>query len=191
MQMRKILFGLAIALFATTSLVAQDVDKKAKKAIERATKNVTNQMMKHFAKAELTDDQKTKATAVVEKHVKSYMEAKKAQDDLLTADQKTKRKTAMAKLKEEGVKKQELYKKAHAAMELNEETQKKFDAAKKKVNGISTGMKNEITALLTDEQKAAMPKKGKGKGKGKKKKNNGDKAQKGDQTVSLKLPNMT
>ncbi len=31
MQIRKVLFGLAIALFATSSLVAQDVDKKAKK----------------------------------------------------------------------------------------------------------------------------------------------------------------
>lgn len=194
MQTRNLLFGLVIALFATTSLVAQDDDAKAKKALDRATKNLATQTMKHFAKASLTDEQKTKATAVVEKHVKSFMEARKAQDALLTDEQKAKRKAAIAKAKEDGVKKSEIFKLGHAALGLSEELQKKFDEAKKKINGVNATIKSEITAMLTDEQKAAMPKKkkgGKGKGKGKKgKMKEKEGAADGNQTVSLKLPNM-
>jgi len=191
MQMRKVLFGLAIALFATSSLVAQDVDKKAKKALERATKSATTQMMKQFEKASLTDDQKSKATAIVEKHVKSLMEARKAQDALLSDEQKEKRKAAVAKAKAAGKKGQAMTKAGFEAMGLSDETLKKYNAAKKKVNEVNGKMKAAIMALLSDEQKAAMPKaraKGKGKGKGKPKKKDGD----GEtQTVSLKLPNMT
>lgn len=187
MQIRKVLFGLAIALFATSSLVAQDVDKKAKKALERATKNATNQMMRQFEKANLTDDQKSKASAIVEKHVKKLNEARKEQEALLSDEQKAKRKEASEKAKADGKKGQAMFKAGFEAMGLSGDTLTKFNECKKKITGVNGQIKKEITALLTDEQKAAMPKKGKGKGKGK-----GAKKGKGkNQTVSLKLPNMT
>ena len=65
---------------------------------------------------------------------------------------------------------------------------------KKKVGEVTAKMRMAITGLLTDEQKAALPKKGKGgkgKGKGKKKSDGDAKPKGGTQNVSLKLPGMT
>jgi len=193
MLTRKALFGLAIALLATSSLVAQDNEMKAKKALERVKKTTTDKLMKMFAKAELTDEQKTQATAVVDKHIGSYVEARKAQESLLTEDHIAKRKAAMEKAKTDGLKKKEAYTAAFEAMGLTEEEKSKYDESKKKTSSVVATMRSEVEALLTDEQKAAMPKKGKkSKGKkGKDKKEMKDTNATATQAVSLKLPNMT
>ena len=191
MLTRKALFGLAIALLASNSLVAQDDDMKAKKALDRVKKSLTANVMKTFAKVELTDEQKTQATAVVDKHIESYVEARKAQESLLTKDHIAKRKAALEKAKEDGVKKKEAYAAANEAMGLTEEEKTKYDESKKKTNSIVANVRTEITALLTDEQKAAMPAKGKKGKKGKGKKAMKDAKATDSQAVSLKLPNMT
>ena len=191
MLTRKALFGLAIALLATSSLVAQDDDMKAKKAFDRVKKTTTDKLMKMFAKAELTDEQKTQATAVVDKHIQSYVDARKAQESLLTEDHIAKRKAAMEKAKTDGLKKKEAYTAAFEAMGLSEEEKSKYDESKKKTSSVVATMRSEIEALLTDEQKAALPKKGKKGKKGKGKKEMEDTKATATQAVSLKLPNMT
>ena len=195
MQITKVWFSLALAVMMAATCVAQDTDKKkdqkADKAKARAIKNTTAQMMKAFSKANLTDEQKEKATAIVEKHIASLIDARKAQDALLTDEQKKSRTEAVAKAKEDGTKGNKLNVIGTKAMGLSKEKMKEYNAAKKKVNGVTAKMREAITALLTDEQKAAMPKKGARKGK--KKKADGDGAEKGadkTQTVSLKLPGM-
>ncbi len=185
MLTRKILFGLAIALLAATNVVAQDVDMQAKKMLDRATKTTTANMMRAFAKAELTEDQKTKAAAIVEKHMPALMEARKAQASVMTAERMEKLKAAYAKNKEDGLKGAEAMAATYAAMGLTDEDKAKYDEGKKKLGSVTATIMNEITALLTDEQKAALPKMGK--------KMDGDmkKAEGAAQAVSLKLPNMT
>lgn len=187
MQITRVLFSLALAFVVTATCVAQDADKKkGKKATDRAIKNTTSQMMKAFAKVELTEEQQAKAKAIIEKHIGSLIEARKAQDGILTDDQKKARTEAIAKAKEDGTKGAKLAAVGTKAMGLSKEDAKKYSDAKKKVTATTAKIKGAIMELLTDEQKAAMPKRGKGK-KGKKKKDGADKTQ----TVSLKLPGMT
>ena len=188
MQITRVLFSLMLAFVVTASCMAQDADKKkGKKGADRALKNTTAQMMKTFAKANLTEEQQAKAKAVIEKHISGLMEARKAQDSLLTDDQKKARTEAVAKAKADGAKGPKLNAVGTKAMGLSKEEAKKYNDAKKKVAAASAKIKSAIMELLTDEQKAAMPKRKAGGKKGKKKKDGADKTQ----AVSLKLPGMT
>lgn len=189
MQRMKVLFCLMLALTVTTTGFAQDNDKKkarAKKAMDRAVKNTTTQMMKTFSKADLSDEQKEKAKAIIEKHIGDLIKARKAQDGLLTAEQKKARTEAIAKAKEEGTKGNKLAAIGTKAMGLSEEELKKFTEAKKSVNQATGKIRNAIMELLTDEQKATLPKR-KGK-RGKKKKDGADKDS--SKLVALTLPEM-
>lgn len=174
MQIHKVLFSLTLAFLVAANCMAQDETKtsnpKAKKAAERAVKNATTQMMKAFDAAKLTDEQKEKAAAIIKKHAPNVMAARKAQDSLLSDEQKAKRKTAVAKAKEDGAKGNKATAAGLAALGLSDDEMKKFKEANKKVTAASAKMKEAISALLTDEQKAAMPKRKKGKGGKKKKK---------------------
>ena len=191
MLTRKILFGLTIALLASSSLVAQDVEKKAKKTIDKVAQSFADKMMKAFAKAELTEEQKTQAGAIVDKHTKSYVEARKASEMLLTDEHKAKKKAAMEKAKADGLKGKKANMAANEAMGLTEEQAAKYKESKEKIAEIATTVREEITGLLTEAQVAAMPKKGKKKKKKKKKKAEEETSATTAQTVSLKLPNMT
>lgn len=161
MQMHKILFSLTLAFLVAANCMAQDETKtsnpRAKKATERAIKNTTTQMMKAFEKANLTDEQKEKAQAIIAKHVPKVMAARKAQDGLLSDEQKAKRKEAIAKAKEDGAKGNKVAAVGIKAMGLSDEELEKFNAAKKKVTQANGKIKNAIMALLTKEQKTAMP----------------------------------
>jgi hypothetical protein len=187
MHLRKVMFSLVLTCLVAANCVAQDESPKAKKAAERAVANLTKQTMKQFAAAKLTDEQKEKAAAIVKKHVGAVTEARKAQDSILTDDQKKSRTEAIAKAKKDGVKGNKVYAMGVKAMGLSEEEQKKYDKAKKKFQEVQGKMKSALMEILTDEQKAAMPK----RGKGNKKKKKNDKATSSTQTVSLKLPGMT
>lgn len=197
MQTKKALLALALIVGLTATSFAQDTDKKMKKQLERVAKSTAGQLMKFYEPAKLTDEQKESAMAVIKKHAKKIMEARKAQDGVLTADQKTARKEAIAAAKKEGVKGNKVFKAGFDAMKLSEEEAKKFDEARKKVGEVMDGIKKAINEELTDEQKKAVMSKGKkGKGKGKGKKGKGkDKKEDGaagkTQTVSVKLPSMT
>ena len=188
MQIQRVLFTLVLGFLVSASCFAQDATK-AEKRKAKAVKNTTKQMMKQFSAAELTDEQKEKATALVEKHIVAMMEARKAQEDLLSDEQKEKRKAGIAKAKEDGVKGNKVFAAGIEAMELGEDKLKEFNACRKKQAEITDKVKSGIKELLTEEQLAALPKKGNRKGKGKNKK---DATTEGEtQTVSLKLPGMT
>ena len=172
MQFTRIIFSLTLALVVAANCQAQDdASPKAKKAAERAVKNTTEQMMKNFAPAKLTDEQIEKAKQIIKQHVPKIMAARKAQNSMLSDEQKKKRIAAMKKAREAGVKGNKVAAEANKAMGLSDEEMKKYNEGNKKVAQANAKMKAAIGELLTDEQKAAMPKpKGKrGKGKGKRK----------------------
>ena len=207
MLTRKILFGLAIALLASGSLVAQEAEKTAEKAsneasFDKVAQSFADKMMKSFAKAELTEQQKTQAGDIVGKHMQSYIDARQASDSLLTDEQKAKKKAAMKQAKSDGVKGKKANMAANEAMGLTEDQAASYKASKERVAEISATVKAEITGLLSEEQVALLPKKRKGKKekkpKGEKKKKKKKKKKKDKETtsvsaqaVSLKLPNMT
>ena len=161
MQIHKILFSLTLAFLVAANCMAQDETKtsnpKAKKATARAIKNTTAQMMKAFEPAKLTGEQKEKAQAIIAKHVPKVMAARDAQNSLLSDEQKAKRKEALAKAKESGAKGNRGAAAGVKAMGLSEEELKKYTAAKKKVTEANVKIKDAIMALLTKEQKIAMP----------------------------------
>ena len=169
MLMKKIVFGLVVMFLASaTTLTAQDAVKKEKSP----TKKATAKLMKSFKKAKLTDEQKTSAKAIVGKHMELYLAAKKAADELLTEDQMALEKAAMKKGRTDGLKGKELDAVGLAAIGLTDAKKASYVEAKKNLNSISRTVQTEILALLTDEQKAALPKQIKGK------KNKGDKKKK-------------
>ena len=165
MLMKKIVFGLVVMFLASaTTLMAQDADDAVKKE-KSPTKKATAKLMKSFKKANLTDEQKANAKAIVGKHVESYLAAKKAADELLTEDQITLQAAAVKKGRTAGLKGKELAAAGLAAMGLTEAQQASYSEADENLNSISKTVQTEILTLLTDEQKAALPKKLRGKKK--------------------------
>ena len=198
MKKSGLILSLVLTLCVATITIAQD-DAKSKrkdKAQTRALKSTTTQMMKAFEAAKLTDEQKEKATAVIKKHIKDLAAARKELAGMLTPEQQKEKTAAFKKAKEDGLKGKKANEAVMAAMKLSDEKLEQYQAAAKKPQEITAKIKAAITELLTDEQKAALPKAGnrggkandKAKGKGKRKKGGDDG---GLQTVSLKLPNMT
>lgn len=193
MQTRRILLSLTVGACVMTSVLAncfaQDdakpSDKKNKQAAARAIKGTTARMMKLFTPANLTEEQKEQATAMIKKQVPKILAARKAKEALLTPEQKKARKAAVAKLKEQGVKGAKRVKGGIAAMELSDEELSQFNSANEKISKATQQIRRQITGLLSEEQLAAMPKRQRKPGKK-------DKATVVlTQTVSLKLPGMT
>ncbi len=182
MQIHRVLFTMVLGLIVTANCFAQD-DARAKKQKAKALKSSTKQIMRQFKAAELTDEQKEKATAIIEKHIDSVIEARKASEGLLSDEQKEKRKAGIAAAKEEGLKGNKATNAGIAAMGLSEEKLKEFKQSRNKVKAANAKISAAIKELLTEEQIAALPK----KGKRKKMKD----AATTTQTVSLKLPGMT
>ena len=112
--------------------------------------------------------------------MESYLAAKKAADELLTEDQMALEKAAIKKGRADGLKGKELDAAGLAAIGLTEAQQVSYVEAKTNLSSISKTVQTEILALLTDEQKATLPKKMQGKKKkgnkkkGKENKKNGD-----------------
>lgn len=190
MKLKSTLFALALMLGLVASSMAQDTDKRKEKQFERATKNTSKQLMKYYGPAKLTDEQKEKATEVIEKHVKKLVELRRAQEGLLSADQRKMRKEAVTKAKADGLKGQKMAAAGFKAMGLTEDEKKEFDKAKKAVNSHLAALRSEINKNLSEDQVASLKKrKGKqGQGKRGKKKPDGDGSL---QLVSVKLPGMT
>lgn len=177
--------------FATVAVAQEDAKKGNDKKKARAAGSANSFIMRAFKSVEMTDEQKKKAEAILAKHDGEMKDARKAVSAVLSKEENKAKNDARKKAAKAGLKGKEMTDAVEKAMGLSEEKMAKYVEALKKPAAVTKKVKDEIMALLTDEQKAKMPtpKKGKGKTKGK-----GKKKPKGDgnlQTVSLKLPNMT
>ena len=181
---------LALLLCFATVAVAQDDAKKGNdKKKARAAGSASSYLMKAFKSVELTDEQKVKAKAVLAKYDGEMKDARKAVTSVLSKEENKTKNEARKEAAKAGLKGKEMTAAVEKAMGLSEEKMANYLDALKKPAAVGKKIKDEIMGLLTDDQKAKMPKPKKGKGKGK-----GKKKPKGDgnlQTVSLKLPNMT
>jgi len=193
MLTRIILFGSAIVVLASSSIVAQD-ESTARKTFARANANAPRyfeskfsvqqadrlkaNVMKIFKRAKLTPDQERLASEIVDKHTDAYFRARKAHEMVLTDKHRARRKAELEKAEAEGISGKAARISANLAMKLTRREVAEYDEKRKEVFAIANLMRSEISRLLTDEQLAALPKRR-------------TKAKKSAQAVSLVLPNMT
>ena len=163
------LIGAFVVSMLSTQSFAQDDDKKKKRG-NQFMKN----MMRPFAKAELTDEQKKKATALIKENAKELMALQKEMGSIFTAEKRKARREAQKKAKAEGLKGKKAAEFVWKEIGLSDDDRKKMMEANKKFNQARMKVQREIYAMLTDDQKAKVKsralKGGKGKGKRKKKK---------------------
>ncbi len=169
--------GLIAALLMASVAVADDAEP-AKKKKPGAERNPASQIMKQLKDVSLTEDQQTKLKALAKKSMGEMREIRKGAQ--ITPELMKKRAEAAKELRASGKKGAELI----AA--INEKTGLTTEqaAALKKTDALRMGLKKAAIGLLSDEQKAKVPKRflkiavgkepgdaaKKGKGKGKKKK---------------------
>lgn len=169
--------GLVAALLMTSVAVADDAEP-AKKKKQGAQRNAASQIIKQLKDVSLTQEQQTKLKELGKKSMEKMREIRK--EAQITPQLMKKRAEAAKELKDSGKKGAELI----AA--INEKTGFTTEqaAAMKKADAIRMGLMKAAIGMLSDEQKANLPKRllkiaegrepgdaaKKGKGKGKKKK---------------------
>jgi len=201
-----LILAFTCALCFTTGVSAQDTE--APKAAKTAKKDKDNKgHSKHFTRiasefgsAELTKEQKTNLTALVEAKREELTALQKEVSELFGKENNKAIQRSMRKTLRAGKTKEEAMKMAFDEAGISAEDQVKATALHDQRIGIYKGIKDEIVATFSEEQNEAMkvakPKKGKAKkGKDKKGKGKDKKDQKkteGDTTsVSVSLPGMT
>lgn len=108
----------------------------------------------------LTEDQQAKLNALKQEHSAKLGELAKKLDEGITDEQKKARRDAMAKAKEESKKGKELQAAVDAALNLTDEQKKKRAEVQPEMTKLQASIKEQIHAMLTDDQKThyKMPK---------------------------------
>ncbi len=173
----------ALAIFTGQSS-AQDEEKKNKRGNNQLVKN----LLRPFAKAELTDEQKEKAQALIKKNSESLVALQKDLNGMLSNDKRKARREAQKKAKEQGLKGKKAAEFIWKEIGIDEATVKKIQEKSKAFNQARVKLQREIYAMLNDDQKSKVKARGikgggKGKGKGKKKKRKKDDGDGGDKKI--------
>lgn len=157
---------LAVATFLGGSAIAQTEGKKNRKIPHERRTNV----MKPFAEAQLTDEQKTKAKEILLTHAEAMKAHQQEVEALFTAEQKAAQKEARKQAKADGLSGKEAREVVKKALNLDDETKEKLKTSRAAQHTYRVGVQKEIYGLLSDEQKVNVKSKAlTGKGKGKKK----------------------
>lgn len=151
--MKTKLLVLALAAMIAVPAFADDSDaKKEKKSKGKRGANPAAQLIKKLGDIGLTDAQKAKIQELAKA---SQAEAKKLQEaGGITAELLKKRRDAQAKLKDSDKKGKERMAEINAAAGFTEA----HAEVMKKVNALRGKMMKDVIAMLTDEQKAKLPK---------------------------------
>ncbi|MEC9094897.1 MAG: hypothetical protein VX438_19470, partial [Planctomycetota bacterium] len=166
------IFSLAICLLSGLAN-GQDENKK-KKGQKRGGKQIASRMMARFKNANLTDEQKSKMARIIKEHSGALQELQKATNTLLSPEIRKARNEARKKAQGEGLKGKELQAAVEKAAAIPAGDVEKLKEIQKKSAAKQKEIVEALTALLTPEQKAKLPKRGGGKkpAKGKNKKDN-------------------
>ncbi len=150
---------------------AQD-DKKDKKAkAQQQVEKLLDTVFGLPADLELTDEQKTKVTALKTEWKDKIVEANKKRDLMSFVSPEKKGDVTKARQENKEAKRKGKEAREHelTAAGLSDEDKEKLAAADKAFNELQTKVREEVAKFLTEEQKAKLPKAGK-KGKKNKKK---------------------
>lgn len=144
-----------VVLIATT-IVAEDKPKNAKKGKGR---NPAAGLLKQLGDLDLTEEQTAKITAMAKESMVAMR--KEREEAGLTTEIMQKRTKMVQQMVKDGKKNAEAQAAANKELNLTEAQ----TAALKKSNGQRMEMMKKVVALLTDEQKAKLPKRLQGRAK--------------------------
>ncbi len=163
--MNKTIFSLVFALLFSTVCLAEDAEPKKKKRDAAGKNSPAAALLNQLKDAGLTDEQKTKIEALAKKSMEGMRAARKEAG--ITPELMKKRAEAAKALKESGKSPAEIAEAADKEAGLTEAQVVAF----KKANAARSELLKAAVALLSDEQKANLPKrmlaatKGKGQAK--------------------------
>ena len=142
-------WGLMLSVVAMAGAADQAKGKGKKKDAAAGGQQVF-QLPKEIT---LTDDQKTKLEALKKEHSPKLAELAQKLDEGLTDDQKKARKEAGDKARADGKKGKELQAAVDAALNLTDEQKKKRAEVQPEMTKLQLSIKEQIHAMLTDDQK--------------------------------------
>lgn len=102
----------------------------------------------------LTSEQQTKLDEIKNEQAPKVVELNKKLDAVLTDEQKTARKDASAKAKEEGKKGKEMTAAVEEALKLTDEQKKARKESEEELNKLRQTVREQIHGFLTEEQRA-------------------------------------
>ena len=153
----KCLLSLSLAAFLLSPAMAEDAKAKKNKPNARKEQPAV-QLPKDIT---LTDEQKTKVAELEKEFAPKMKELREKLDKVMTEEQKKARLEVMKEHREkgkEGKKGKELAQAIKDAMKLSEEQQKNYDETDKQITALRHEILEKVKPLLTDEQKAKLPK---------------------------------
>jgi hypothetical protein len=149
-----LIFGLLVALIASP-LAAQDENKAKKKAQRGNQEVIAQQLAAQLEKAKLTDEQKKKIDEIRAKYSEKVLAIRQELGSIMTKERRQAEKAAREKAKAEGKKGAELEAAITAALNLNDEEKRTREEAQAKMKKVQGEIRQEVLAVLTDEQKQA------------------------------------
>ena len=145
-----VVFGLMLSMLASVGS-AQEAKGKGKKKDAAAGGQQVFQLPKEIT---LTEEQQAKLEALKKEHSPKLAELAKKLDEGVTDEQKKARREAMGKAKADGKKGKEAQAEVDAALNLTDEQKKKRAEVQPEMAKLQLSIKEQIHAMLTDDQKA-------------------------------------
>jgi len=158
------LLVLTLAVLIATPAMAADKKKKKKKGRKAPV------AVKVPKGIELTADQKKQVAAINKEFGPQLAAVTKKINTVITPEQRKARNAANKKAKADGVKGKARNAAIQAALNLSDEQKEQMKVLTKERQAVQKAARAKFVEILTDEQKAKLPKKKKGKKKKKKKK---------------------
>lgn len=151
-----------LAMMIAAPAMAQDEKKKGKRAraekregAKRQTAQVPLQFLENI---KLTEAQEVKLAAIKKELGPKFAEVRKRTRAILTPEQQKARTQAMKAAKGAGKKRKETMAAVEKAMKLTDAQKKGMAEAKKLTAALQQQLRAKVETILTDEQKAALPK---------------------------------
>ncbi len=173
-QSVRVVLTLSLVVLLGSSLLAaeQQKGKKGKKGRQQRKPSVVRLLPKEV-QATFSDEQKEKIALLNKEFGPKLVEFAKKRASILSPEQKKAQAEARKAATEAGKKGKELQEAVKAAMKLTDVQKKQLAELAKVTAPLNKTIREKVLALLTDEQKAKIPKRGGGKAGGKKAKGKG------------------
>jgi Spy/CpxP family protein refolding chaperone len=146
----------AIAIFCA-ALVQTSAQEKQKKQQKKGAKG-PDVVGKMLAGIDLTAEQQAKIDQIRKEFQPKLAEIQKRRNQIMTKDRRLTEKDARQAAKDAGKKGKEVKAAVDAALRLSPEEAERLAAIQKEQQALNAKINAQVQALLTDEQKAKLPK---------------------------------
>lgn len=156
-QLWKCLFALSLSALLLSPALADD-EKTKKKGNAKASARKEQPAVQLPKDITLTDDQKAKVAEIEKEFAPKMKEAREKLDKVLTEEQKKARQDVLKEARTSSKKGKELQQAIQDALKLSDEQKKNYDEADKALAALRLQIRDKVEPILTDEQKAKLPK---------------------------------